>query len=151
MRFISGLNWTNFGRIIMWLFLSGCSFQSIRLTLSLNQSPRACTNTHTGTNTHTHMHQHTHTHTHTHTHRHQHTHTHTHRVNGIAWRGGECVCWSNPARETVPDKRCSIRKSSDQASACAQEGDRERKYQKRSAAEQKLNRRHGPQNNNNVH
>ena len=39
---------------------------------------------------------------------HTHTHTHTHRVNMIDLRC-ECVWWPNFAKETVPDRRYSIR------------------------------------------
>jgi len=77
---------------------------------------------------------------HTHTHTRTHARTERERVNGTAWRGDisntvwkcEFVWWPNFARETVPDRRCSMRKISDQASACTEREDRKWKDQRKS-------------------
>ena len=101
--------------------------------------------THTHTHTHTlsypitHWHSHTHTHTHTHTCTHTHTHMHTHtqsigqleEVHFQRWfKRREFAWWPNFARETVPDRRCSISKRSQAKRMWAYRGKREWKHEK---------------------
>ena len=114
---------------------------------TIHMHVRTHAHTHTQTHTHTHTHKHTHTpqartHTHTHTHTHTRTHAHTHtlsfsrisRRSGISEMIWKMFRWANFTRKAVPDKRCSIRKRLDKASAKTKREDKEWKYQKKSVA-----------------